>query len=170
MTMSQYEQSFRKRLGEFADGLAEDISGLHFLNKEIQEDVFRFLLKLACQSQGSEALRLGGQGIRALRPPWVLERIEAAAEVVLDLSDEYEYRRLLELAETLDDDLLKHLVKRGQESDDEELRETAEEFSEVRPRPRWEALSPTEELLRAYGIGAEPVDAKAVQQVGGGIT
>jgi len=129
MIMSQYEQSFRKRLDEFADGLSEDISGLHFLDKAVQENVFRFLLKLACQSQDSEALQMGGQGIRALRRAWVLERIEAVSEAVLDLSNDYEYRRLLELAETLDDDLLKNLVKRGQESNDEELRETAEGFS-----------------------------------------
>jgi hypothetical protein len=59
---------------------------------------------------------------------WVLERIEQVAAEALDLSDYWEYRRLLELADLLDAALVRRLVPIGLTSAVPDVREAAEDF------------------------------------------
>ena len=74
------------------------------------------------------AITRGRKEILALPRDRVLEAIECLAEETLLLSDEWEYRRLLELYRKLDERLLQRLVARGLTSADAEIREAAEDF------------------------------------------
>ncbi len=58
-----------------------------------------------------------------------MEHIESIAIESLNLTDDWEYRRLLELAEGLSPELLQLFVGMGRESENPEIREAAEDFT-----------------------------------------
>jgi hypothetical protein len=95
---------------------------------EIRERI-RNALESACMAQSMPAITRGRTEILALPRERVLEIIESVAAETLPLSEEWEYRRLLELYQDLDAGLLQRLVASGLASDDPAIREAAEDFS-----------------------------------------
>jgi hypothetical protein len=95
-------------------------------------DALRTAIQLACQPQNAGRIMAGRQQVLAMPRPWVIERIEQVVTEALDLSDYWEYRRLLELADLLDADIVQRLVSLGLGSYDADVREAAEDFR-VRP-------------------------------------
>jgi hypothetical protein len=91
-------------------------------------DDLRSAVQLACQPTYVPRIVAGRQSVLAMPRDWVLENIERVAEEVLDLSDEWEYRRLLELADLIDAGLVHRLAALGLRSDDSDVREAAEDF------------------------------------------
>jgi hypothetical protein len=95
---------------------------------ELTLDTLRSAVQLACQPQNVGRITAGRRQVLAYPRAWVLEQIERVAVEVLDLSDNWEYRRLLELAVLLDAEFVQRFVRRGLDSADPEVREAAEEF------------------------------------------
>jgi hypothetical protein len=91
-------------------------------------DAFRSAMQLACRPQNAGRIMTGRQQVLALPRAWVLERINQVAVEALDLSDYWEYRRLLELAELLDAGIVQHFVKLGLASPDPDVLEAAQDF------------------------------------------
>lgn len=91
-------------------------------------EALRSSVQLACQPQIASRIVAGRQQVLALPRGWVLANIEAVAAASLDLSDDWEYRRLLELASQLDADLVLRLVPLGLASSDPEVRAAAQDF------------------------------------------
>ncbi len=85
----------------------------------------------ACQAQNVGVILVGRQAIHKMPQPWIRENLAQCAEEALNLSEPWEYRRLLELCDTLDSGLLKYFVEKGSDSRDEEIREASEEFRKV---------------------------------------
>jgi len=92
------------------------------------EDELRSSLELACQPQNVGLIVQGRSRVLALPREWVVEHIEPLAISVLNLSDYWEYRRLLELAELLDPGLLERFVSLGLGHPDPDVNEAAEDF------------------------------------------
>ena len=69
-------------------------------------DTLRSAIRLACQPQSIRRIVAGRKQVLDLPHDLVLENIESVAVEVLDLSDYWEYRRLLELAAMLGHDRL----------------------------------------------------------------
>jgi hypothetical protein len=86
-------------------------------------------LEGACKAQSVRAITWGRNGILAMDRAWVLRNTDAIAKAALNLTDEWEFRRLLEVYELLDPDLLRGLVVVGQQSRAQEIREAAEDFA-----------------------------------------
>jgi hypothetical protein len=91
-------------------------------------DELRTSLELACQPQNASLIVQGRSRDLALPREWVLDHIEQVAIAALDLSDYWEYRRLLELAELLDPGLLQRFVSLGLGNPDPDVNEAAEDF------------------------------------------
>jgi hypothetical protein len=91
-------------------------------------DDLRSSIELACQPQNAGLIVRGRSRVLALPRGWVLEHIEPVAIAALDLSDYWEYRRLLELAELLDPELVQRFVSLGLGHPDPNVREAAEDF------------------------------------------
>ena len=94
-------------------------------------DQIRDALGYACRAQSDRAITRGRNEILALPRERVLQLIEDVAAETLPLSDEWEYRRLLELYELLDKGLLQRLVAAGLASGNPEVREAAEDFRDA---------------------------------------
>jgi hypothetical protein len=88
----------------------------------------RAAIQLACQAQNAHRIEAGRHQVLAMPLSWVLERIEQVAAESLDLSDYWEYRRLLELVELLDVTVLERLISLGLGSSDPDVRETAQDY------------------------------------------
>lgn len=88
----------------------------------------RAAIQLACQPQNAHRIVAGRQQVLAMPRGWVLQSIEEVATDCLDLTDYWEYRRLLELASELDADLVQRLVQLGHASDCNDVREAARDF------------------------------------------
>ena len=91
-------------------------------------DALRAAVQLACKSQNASKIATGCEQVLALPRGWVVQRIEQVAADVLDLTDSWEYRRLLELATLLDEELVLRLVSLGCESADPDVYEAAQDF------------------------------------------
>jgi hypothetical protein len=91
-------------------------------------EILRSAVQLACRPQNAARIMAGRRQVLALPRAWVLERIEQAAVEALDLSDYWEYRRILELAELLDSALVQRFVTLGLDSLDPDVREAAQDF------------------------------------------
>jgi hypothetical protein len=91
-------------------------------------EALRSAVELACQPQNTRLITAGRQQVLAMPRAWVLQEIEKVAAEALDLTDYWEYRRLLELAGLLDAELVRRLVSLGLGSSDPDVREAAEDF------------------------------------------
>ncbi len=125
---SSYSARHRARLEEFQSGLSDNIAIIVSMRKDQAGAVLAYLLELACQTQSVYNIMLGRNALAAIPHDWLLEQVEIAAEPLVRLDQEYEYRRLLELYELLDAQLLGRLVERGLRSGNTEVREAAEDF------------------------------------------
>lgn len=88
----------------------------------------RAAVGLACTPQNTHRIAQGRADVLALPREWVLRHLQPVATQVLDLSDYWEYRRLLELARLLDTGLTARLVAIGIDHDDPDVREAAGDF------------------------------------------
>jgi hypothetical protein len=95
-----------------------------------EETNLAIALKYACQGQSMRSISKGRNDISLMPIDWVRANIERIADSVLNLNDEWEYRRFLELCHELDQNLLRNLISRGLVSDNEEVREVAQDFLE----------------------------------------
>ncbi len=68
---------------------------------------------------------MGRAGLLVIPRNWLLENINEAVQRVLDLDDEWEYRRLLEILWKIDKGLVYEFTIKGLNSDNAEVRETA---------------------------------------------
>ncbi len=96
------------------------------MKPELEE--LRGALQRACQAQNYGVITGGRADILAMPRDAVLANIESVAAQSLSLSDEWEYRRLLELYAQLDQGLLRRLVTHGLSDSNQEVREAAEDF------------------------------------------
>jgi hypothetical protein len=91
-------------------------------------DALKAVVSLACQPSYVPKIMRGRAEVLAMPRAWVLTHIEQAAYETLNLTDEWEYRRLLELFQQLDNSLVQRLVAHGLNSPDADIREAAEDF------------------------------------------
>lgn len=97
-------------------------------NEPPQMDRLKSALQLACQAQNASRIVAGRTAVLALPRQWVLGHLEEAAFDCLDLSDDWEYRRLLELTDLLSPQLVQKFVLLGTESENEDIREAANDY------------------------------------------
>lgn len=90
-------------------------------------DVAAELLRTACKAQNAANILLARRRLAALAP---LDLV-ALAESTIDMNDEWEYRRLLELAKEVDEHALRRLVQWGLRHADDSVAEAAVDFARV---------------------------------------
>jgi hypothetical protein len=132
---SSYEEEYRARLDSLRPGLSDQLGLVPTLTAEQAHQVVSYLLGLACQATNDTSIRLGRGGIAGIPADWLVHRIEQIAEEHLDLSDDWQFTRLLELyalldkrAGSLNRGMLARLVARGLGSPNPEIVEAAADF------------------------------------------
>jgi hypothetical protein len=117
--------AFRQKLDSFEPGLSSNLNRIVELDPDSRRKVFEYILSAACVAQNPLNIDLGRATIIAMPRSWVLENLEAAAEPLL--SDEWCYRRLLELCWKLDQELVQRLALRAVTDENAEIKELGRE-------------------------------------------
>jgi hypothetical protein len=94
------------------------------------DEALKTSLLLACQPSSIPLIEQGRTEVLALPRIFVLEALESMAATSLNLNDDWEYRRLLELARRLDPAMVQRIVKWGLNSADPDVREAATDFQD----------------------------------------
>ena len=124
MTIS-YISAYREGLNRLYPDLADNLHILPTLEQSVASLAVQFLLALACQASNSANIQLGLNGLASIPRNWLLSNIEREAQFLLDMDDEWEYRRLAEFYFELDVNLSKKLAQLGRESKNEEVVDAA---------------------------------------------
>ena len=124
-TLLSYDVRVQQYLDDVCDGLSSDFARLTDLPSDVADRVIAYLLELSCQAQNTRNIALGREFLLSANREWLLLRIEQVAAATLNLNDEWQYRRLLELYALLGDDLASRLIAFGQISPNDEVVEAA---------------------------------------------
>ena len=119
--MDDYRVRHHQRLDAIHQGLVDNPAMIVALSNDIGAKVLRYLLALSCESQNVTNIELGRETVAALPGPWLVERIHALAEHQLDLANEWECRRLLELYAVLDNQLAAEFAASCASASDERI-------------------------------------------------
>ena len=121
-------ESYRRRMDQFQQDLWCHLDWVPNLDARTADTLLEYLLGLACQAQNIANIELGRAVIHRLPRDWVLRNIERCATSALELDDEWEFRRLLEVCQGLDRDLVRRVASRGLASAEAYVREMAHEW------------------------------------------
>jgi hypothetical protein len=117
-------------LNTYQEDLWNHLDQVPNLSQELALEILHGFLELACQAQNGVNIEIGRSGIKAIPRKWILENIESEAEFLINLQDEWEFRRLLEVYWELDLPLVRRLASVGLDSSNPEIREASEDFLE----------------------------------------
>jgi hypothetical protein len=117
-----------RELDSVCPGVSNRRNRLDELPDLVQQDVVTRLLSRACQSQNDANIVLARQAIAAIPQPCISRVLERSIRRGVDLADEWEFRRLLELLREINSDQLSALITFGLASNDADIREAAEDF------------------------------------------
>ncbi|MCR5460124.1 MAG: hypothetical protein K6F51_09530 [Acetatifactor sp.] len=108
----------------------EEIENLHHYPLHVARKVLRVLIEYACSVTNDWPMSLARKEAKKINKDWLKCHFLEVADLSIDYSDDWEYRRLLELAQLTVPQLIPDIVERGIHSSNEEVREAAQDFSE----------------------------------------
>ena len=123
-----YSERFAQQLNQLYPDLANCLHELPRLHSSIKRHAVAALLKFACQAQNVANTELGRAGLLAVPCDWLVAALPPIARETLDLSDEWELRRLLEMLCLLDRQLMLEFAEDALRSSDREIREAAQDM------------------------------------------
>lgn len=118
-------ERFKRAFDSIEPNLCENFELTPNLAPEKGYLVISYLLEFACQCQNMLNIELGRAGLLSLPQYWLLQNIKKVMPRVLNLDDEWEYRRLLEVLWKIDKGLVREFTIQGLYSGNAEVRETA---------------------------------------------
>jgi len=127
--IDSYDRHAFERLEAISVGLSTNFDRVRMLPEKDIDRALSCALLFACLSTHDRAITLGRELLAEVDPAWLIARIERIADTQIDFEDEWDYRRLLELYQSLDAGLLAKIVSRGLISGRPDLVEAAEDFS-----------------------------------------
>lgn len=128
-TTFPYDVRFKEAVDAILPDLSRDLSRATTLDEASADRLLSLILGLACQAQNVRNITLGREACLELPRQWLLNRIEKAAFQFLDWkTDDWEFRRLMEVAALLDHGLVSRLAQNGLSSSNTEVVKAAREY------------------------------------------
>lgn len=129
--MDTYERELSEEINRIAGkNVFFDVDLIIGLDSKTADDIVGCLLSYACQSQNDSPITLGRKYLTMLPKEWITERIIKVSPAALDLNDDWEYRRLMELSEMISKELLRWVHDQGRESDNPDVIEAYNDYIE----------------------------------------
>lgn len=126
--MNFYEEMLIDELCEISGFKYEDISKIEKYPLEISHKVLSVLIQTACESQNDVSIILGRTKISEIDKSWLLNHLVEVATTCLNLDDDWEYRRLLELVAEAVPELKQEVIEIGLNSTNDDIKEAANDF------------------------------------------
>ncbi len=118
-----------QQINSLHPGAADRLDRIDQLPNSASRMIVNILLGRACQAQNVGNITSARTLLRTLPPLWLSSILPDAIEAVLDLNDEWAYRRLIELLEELKSELRARYLEHGMASSLTEIREAATDMS-----------------------------------------
>ena len=129
--MDAYKKSLSDEINTIAGKhVFFDADQIMELDQDTSDKIVGLLLSYACQSQNDRPITLGRTYLTMFSREWITSRIMKVAPGVLDLNDDWEYRRLMEVSKLISDDLFRWAHEQGRGSDDPDVVEAYDDFKE----------------------------------------
>ncbi|MGG4460866.1 hypothetical protein ABEX29_21450 [Brevibacillus porteri] len=125
---SPYELRMRADINQIYAGAYDDINTITTVPLETGVKVLTVLLESACHGQNIGPIVLARGLLKNISSEWLYQHLPVIVRECIDLDDEWEYRRLLEVVQEIVPLLLKEYVLLGLHSKNEEVREAAEDY------------------------------------------
>lgn len=128
-----HEDWFRAALDQVSEGLADRLEYLGGHPEAVASAAVEVILGRACLAQNGNNILLGRAAASRIPQEVLSKLLPGAVARALNLNDEWEYRRLLELLEHVKSPLLAEYIRLGLASADPEIREAAQDMSDGLP-------------------------------------
>lgn len=125
-----YATHLRDALDAISPGISSNLDRARELPEPEAGRLIAAILDRACLATHDGAITIGRKVAAELPRQWLITRIQRVADETLDLKDEWDYRRLAELYEKLDSTLLSAHIQRGLSSQQPEIIEAANDYSQ----------------------------------------
>ena len=126
--ISSYEQWLIYEIGKIDNFSYDNIKLLDSYPLCISRKVLKTLIENACLGQNLAPIELGRKKINEIDKVWLKNNLLEVASSCIDFSDEWEYRRLVELVDLVIPELKQKVLEIGETSDNEEVREAVEDY------------------------------------------
>ncbi len=129
--INRYETWLIEELQKIDNFPYEDIKLLDKYPLEVSKQVLKVLIENACLGQNYEPIELARKKINEIDKSWLKQYFIEVASSCIDYSDEWEYRRLVELVFLVIPELKQKILEFGVKSENDEIREVVEDFQNL---------------------------------------
>jgi len=121
-------ERLENQLSRISSQAFNQLGEINGLDIRVAKRIALVILEFSCLAQNHGSIVAGRRAFKQMPQQWVIENLPGLVEEVINLSDEYEYRRLLDVLHEAGSPLLQEYRELGLASANEELREAATEF------------------------------------------
>ena len=131
-----YESIFIERINNIYPNAYNWVEKIDELPLAIGKKILSEILETGCKAQNEANIMLGRRTAKRLPRYWLFDHLEEVALSSIDIDDEWEYRRLIELIQEAEPKLMKKFIELGLSSKGAEIREAAEDYMEKSKRTK----------------------------------
>ena len=129
--MHPYEKAIADSLNNIANKeVYFSISEIMALSEKTAAEVVGELVSWACDPTNIMPITIARNCLEQFPVDWVSPKIKQTVFRFIDINDDWDYRRLLELCELISLDLLKWAIELNERSTDPDITEAVDDFNE----------------------------------------
>lgn len=130
--MDRYEEIIAEDINGIANKeLYFDADAIMNESNEVAEKIVSSLLFWACNPTNVSPILTARKCLTQFPVEWISDKIKTVVTTTIDISDDWDYRRLLELSELISNDMLSWSLNLMKDSDDDEIKEAISDFKEL---------------------------------------
>ena len=129
--MHMYEKAIANSLNNIANKeIYFSVSDIMTLSDEITSEIVGELVSWACTPTNIMPITIGRNCLKQFPIEWVSSKIKQTVFHFINIADDWDYRRLLELCDLISSDLLKWAITLGENSTNSDIIEAVNDFKE----------------------------------------
>lgn len=126
--MNWYEERLKQELNEVNGFLIEEICNINTYEEQVSEKVLFILLQWACYGQNESGLLFGREQMATIPKKWLQEHLLTVVKNDFEYTDDWNYRRLLELVSKQVPELMEDVLLINSDTNNPDLLEVIEDF------------------------------------------
>ncbi len=126
--MNWYEERLRQELYKINGFLIEEICNISTYEEQVSEKVLFILLQWACYGQNESGILFGWDQIAKIPKKWLQEHLLTVVKNDFEYTDDWNYRRLLELVSKQVPELTEDVLLINSDTYNPDLLEVIEDF------------------------------------------
>ena len=127
--ISPQEDNLRARINSIIPEGLEHLESIIFLDPNKALEIASVIISFSCQAQHTGSIMAGRKAFERLPEPWLSLNLPFLIDKTLDLNEEWEFLRLLELLDEVNHNLLSTYVTIGLKHANSEIRAAAQQFA-----------------------------------------